>query len=169
MKFGAALFLTILLTGCATSQTTISYSGDFNLQVPTKLLSGSTVFTADGLSVGWPEGNLISGIVITKELESLPSDFDLKDYPKYLFNIKNKNDLDKKTANVLKSSTIEIDHSFGIDNLTIKSKFDTDIYSACKDEKCIAFIIKNNVTDHLLSLYSQGITEEELISLAEGI
>tara|TARA_R100000388_G_C7152276_1_gene115109 strand:+ start:40 stop:549 length:510 start_codon:yes stop_codon:yes gene_type:complete len=169
MKFGAILSLTILLTGCATSQTTISYSGEFNLQVPTKLLSGSTVFTADGLSVGWPEGNLISGIVITKELESLPSDFDLKDYPKYLFNIKNKKDLDKKTANVIKNSANEIDHSFGIENLTIKSKFDTKVYSACKGRKCIAFIIKDNVTDHILSLYSQGITEKELNSLAEGI
>jgi|SRR5690554_288342 len=169
MKFGAALSLTILLTGCATSQTTISYSGEFNLQVPTKLLSGSTVFTADGLSVGWPEGNLISGIVITKELESLPSNFDLKDYPKYLFNIKNTDNLDIKTANVFKNSTIEIDHSFGVENLTIRSKFGTEIYSACKDEKCVAFIIKSNVTDHLLSLYSQGITEKEFISLAEGV
>ena len=77
------------LSACTSKQTTvISYSGAFELTLPTSIFSDATIFSADELSLKTSDKKLISGLIINPELESLPKDFVLADYPQYILNLK---------------------------------------------------------------------------------
>ena len=83
----------MLLGGCASLvESTLSYSSDFKFKVSHKLTSGGTFFYAEGLSLKTADGRVLSGSVIDRYADSLPEDFDMSDYPKYIFGLK---DLDK--------------------------------------------------------------------------
>lgn len=170
MKKAVVIAVLGLLAGCsAKPYTIISYSGAFNLRVPTNTLSEATFFSADELSLGWSDGKLISGLVVTRELESLPSDFNLEDYPRYILDIKDASSLNAEVAGKFNGSAREIDYSFGLENVIERSTDSSKIYSACRDDKCMAFVLKEGVDDHLLSMYTQKISEQEFNNLLEGL
>lgn len=170
MKMITLLALLALLAGCAgKSQSTISYSGAFSLKVPTHTLSDATVFSVDGLSVAWPGSRLISGLVITRDLEALPPDFDLRDYPRYALGMKSVESLEEDIATVFDNSAKEFDYSFGLESVVERSIRDLKIYSACKKSKCMAFVIRDGVDDHILSIYTQKISEKEFTNLINGL
>ncbi|KXS51539.1 MAG: hypothetical protein AWU57_4078 [Marinobacter sp. T13-3] len=170
MKLISLFALLVLTTGCATKpESTISYSGAFNLNVPTQALSNATFFSADGLSVAWPGGKLISGLAITRESEALPPDFELKDYPKYALGLKSPSNLGKRVANLLGNSATEFDRSFGKERVEVRSVRDLKVYSACRQPKCMAFVVKDGVDDHILSVYTQKINQKEFNELINGL
>jgi hypothetical protein len=165
------IFLAVLgiLAGCsAKPSTVISYSDAFNLSLPTSTLSEATFFSADGLSVGWSDQKLISGLIVTRELESLPSNFDLKDYPRYLLKLKDTSGLSPEVAEIFNNSANEFDYSFGLENVTERTTDSLKIYSACREDRCTAFVLKEGVNDHILSMYTQKISEQEFNDLLEG-
>ena len=170
MKKIIHFFLVYLLIGCSNqSFTVISYSGEFELKLPTNIFNGATVFSTDELSLKTSSGKLISGLVITGELESLPEDFNMHDYPEYIFNRKPTYSLSTEIAQKFLASTDEIKYSYGLDNLEMQSNNELKIYKLCKKDRCLAYIVKTHVKDHILSLHAEGMKNDEFNKLIEGI
>lgn len=162
--------LLLLLAGCSEeSQTTLSYSGVFELKLNTEVLSDAVVFASDELSVHTSDGKLISGMVITRERESLPEDFKLSDYPEYMLNLKDTQDLGGNLAEVFEASRSEIEHAYGLDNVRTKSTDGMTAYITCNDNQCLSFIISDAARDHLLSFHAKDVTESEFDQLVKGI
>lgn len=82
------LLFVISLSSCASdNHATLSYSAVFDLSIQSEQLSGSAIFYSDELSVKLKNGKLISGKVILCESENLPVDFDIREYPEYIFGL----------------------------------------------------------------------------------
>ena len=157
------------LSACTSKQTTvISYSGAFELTLPTSIFSDATIFSADELSLKTSDKKLISGLIINPELESLPKDFVLADYPQYILNLKPIKTLSNDLAEKFTNSAEEVNAIYGLDNVVIKKTDDVTTYSLCKENRCLAYVIKSEIKDHLLSLHTQNVSQEEFNKLLEG-
>lgn len=93
MRYLISIVFVSMLYGCAsisvpTSSTVISYSPYFNVNIPLEELGGAIFFQSDSISVRFSDGGVLSGLIIDKDVEYLPSDFDLSEYPEYSLGLK---------------------------------------------------------------------------------
>lgn len=169
MKIFFSIILAFLLIGCSAHRaTTLSYSSDFKLTLPNSFFAGATVFSSDELSVKTDKGILFSGKIISNESDSIPENLDIRDYPKYILKIKPLSDENDAYSKIFNNSSSEIDHVFGLENTVITKKGNWIIYSLCKDNKCLAYIVKNIFQGHILTVNGLGINSTEFIKLING-
>lgn len=160
------IIIAFLLMGCSANRnTTLSYSSDFKLTLPNSYFTGATVFYSDELSVKTDKGILFSGKIISNKSESIPESLDIRDYPKYILKIKPLSDEGGAYSKIFNNSSSEIDYVYGLENTLITNKGDFIIYSLCKDNKCLAYIVKNIFKDHILSVNGVGLNSAEFLNL----
>ena len=167
MKNSCILAL-MLLGGCASlSESTLSYSSDFKFKVPHKLTSGGTFFYAEGLSLKTADGRVLSGSVIDRYADSLPDDFDMSYYPKYIFGLK---DLDKtkeyyevfyQTQNLMREK-------YNLNNTAVIHGNGWIFYSLCNLDECLGFVAKQNHTESVFMISADGFSHSAFMSLVEG-
>lgn len=164
------LIVPFLLVGCSEEpQTTISYSGEFELEVPASLFSGAVIFASNELSFQTADERLISGMAVTRDAESLPADFPMSDYPEYILGMKETGPLPAPIAEQFKSSSREIEYSYGLEDIQVNSFGKFKAYVSCRDKSCLAYVVIKGVDDHLLSLHAQGVTYEGFNKLLKGL
>lgn len=172
MRLLPTLVFLFLLAGHSSvnaANTTLFFSGDFKLILPSTMFANATVLTADprsiSLTVG--QGGYLGGQIIDGSTENLPEEFDIREYPKYLFKTGTKGDLKKELADSLSESAKGLDYQYGLDNLSIKKIGHTTIYSVCSSTECLAFAVKDFLKDHIFSVFSSGIKATELQKILE--
>lgn len=165
------IFLTTLIVpfiiSCATNTAvTLSYSGIFKVSLPPDQLAGGTIFYSEELSVKSAKGKLISGRVISVDSEGLPEGFDIRQYPEYLLSINEAEsvEIDK----LFRNSREEINFSYDLASLMVSQEASYTAYSVCKADACLAFIVKNDFDDHILTLHASGYDRLEFIDLLKG-
>lgn len=167
MKKFLLILTLITITSCAQTSTTVfSYSGDFKLVLPISRLAGATVFSIDELSIKTAEGHLISGSVISAESEDLKDSFDIFNYPDYILKLKPS---EGEYSEIFDRSSEEIDFSYDLSSLEVLDMTDRKIYHLCKEDRCLAYVVKAVVVDHVLTLHSVGLNREEFVSLLKEI
>lgn len=149
--------------------TTISYNGEFELEVLASLFSGAVIFASDELSLKTADDALISGMAVTREAESSPADFPMSDYPEYILGMKETNPLPKPVANKFEASSREINYSYDLEDIQINSFGKLNAYVSCKDKSCLAYVVRKGLDDHLLSLHAQGVTGDRFNKLLNGL
>lgn len=169
-KLLLGLIAPFLLVGCSEqSKTTISYSGEFELEVPASLFSGAVIFASNELSFKTADDRLISGMAVTRDAESLPADFPMSDYPEYILGMKETGSLSAPITEQFKSSSREIEYSYGLEDIQVNSFGKLKAYVSCRDKSCLAYVVSKRVDDHLLSLHAQGVTYEKFNQLLKGL
>lgn len=162
MKKTSLLLSLLILAGCAAQPlTTFSYSGDFRLDLPARLLAGATLFSTTELSARTEDGKLISGMVLTPDMDQLPPDFDMQEYPGHIFNPESRLSLSAAEADLFEATAEEIDQSYGLDNVQVIPAGDFTIYLTCKAERCLALVAKTALTSQILSIHANGFSREE--------
>src|SRR5690606_39171809 len=89
--FGLVIFTALVLTGLnvhASGTTRVFFSGYFSAHIPTQSLERATFFISDGPGVKFANGSHLAGSLITRERENFDSSFQLRNYPLYLFGLK---------------------------------------------------------------------------------
>jgi len=172
MKQLTTIIFLFLLTGCSSANaanTTIFFSGDFKLILPSTMFADATIFTANPRSISLKIGGdaFFSGQVVDNDFEKLPSDFDIREYPKHILNIDTEDKLSLDQEDSFERSWKALDSQYGLENLSIKKIGDVTIYSLCSNVDCLAFIVKDSLKDHILSVYSGGIKATEFKKLVE--
>lgn len=166
MKIILVAGFTFFLYACAhTPSTILSFSSEFKLSLPSSFVAGGTIFSVGGLSAKSNTGELISGQIISIESEGLPSDFDVRDYPDYLLKIKK---IHSESSEVFEKSSGEVDYVYDLESLQILEEGGLKMYTLCKDENCLAFVVKNEFGDHIFSVNSRGISREYLVKVIKG-
>ena len=160
------LIIPFIISCAANTTTTLSFSGIFKISLPLDQLEGGTIFYSDELSVKSADGKLISGKVISIESEGLPKDFDIRQYPEYLLGI----DKVENTAidKLFRDSRKEIDFVYSLASLRVNRESEHTMFSVCKADACLAFIVKNDFDGHILTLHAKGLDQSEFIELLEG-
>ena len=158
------LFL-FLLSGCSNQKTIDFYYGQFKLFFTPGFLAGATIFSADidDLTIKTASGSVISGQILSNRLEGLPSEFDFRQYPKYILRIEPLTDLADGLAQTFVNTSGLLDDEYGLKNLEIWQSKDVIIYSLCsnKNTGCWAFIVKDTVKDHIFSVHTTDIHQME--------
>lgn len=163
------LLCCIFVVGCAsTKMTTIIYSGSFKIEFPTKSLVKAKILSIDGPSIKFYNNSTISGLIITKELESLPLSFDLHDYPSYALGLKSTEKLPEILQNKFLNSSDEIRRNYKSPHVFYNDN-GKDIYMACNIDSCIEFVVNKDVTDQILMITTYGFTQEQLLEITKGI
>lgn len=163
------LLCCIFVAGCAsTKMTTIIYSGSFKIDFPTKSLVKAKILSIDGPSIKFYNNSTISGLIITKELESLPLSFDLHDYPSYALGLKSTEKLPEILQNKFLNSSDEIRRNYKSPRVFYNDN-GKDIYMACNIDYCIEFVVNKDVTDQILMITTYGFTQEQLLEITKGI
>lgn len=157
-------FLAIMLAACSIpSALTLSYSGIFKARIFSNLTHDSTIFHSEDLSLKTRNGKSISGRVLPAESEGLPSGFDIREHPGYLFNTNRTNT--ENLNNKLLSAQAETDYLYNIKNAAVFTTRKLTSYIACKASKCIAFTVKPTFNDYIFTLHSGNYTKMEFTTL----
>jgi len=170
-QLSTIIFLCLLAASSSinAATTTLFFSGDFKLMLPSTMFADATVLTAGprsiSLSVG--QGGYLGGQIIDGATEKLPEEFDIREYPKYLFKTGAKGNLKKELADSLNESSKGLDYQYGFENLSINKIDGATIYSVCSSTECLAFVVKDFLEDHIFSVYSSGIKATELQKILE--
>lgn len=168
------LLTVIFLTACSGTATkpdsekpytTLGYSPEFKLGIPVDLLENSIIIPTDGLAIIFDDKKTLGGQTLIPEMDSLPEDFDMRLYADYILGLQ---EPISSHYELFKNSLSEIDFSYNIESLEIKHIPNHKIYSLCKNDECIAFVIKNDTNYQILTLNSKGFTREEFIQLIQG-
>ncbi|MEH6500796.1 MAG: hypothetical protein V7751_15540 [Pseudoalteromonas distincta] len=168
--FRSAVMAALLITGMeaqATGLTKIFFSGYFSVSIPTESLDGATIFHSDGPGIKFSDGRHFAGALITREQESLGDEFELADYPLYLFGLKDTETLDQQEAEKFTRSLAELRASLGhpaFEQITIN---DATVYFACAD-RCEAIVVQHQQDEHLLHITSRGFSQSDLIAILQG-
>ncbi len=166
MKLLSIIMFSLFLIGCSSQKTTtLSYSSEFKLSISTEFFTGATVFSSDELSVKTDSGMLLSGRTISNEVEALPRHFDIRNYPEYVLKIKPVKGLTESLLKKFEYSSSEIDHVYGLENIKITENGNWTMYSVCKKNKCLAYVVKNTFKDHILSINTVGFNHARLRKL----
>jgi hypothetical protein len=163
------MMVALLFASCTSqSVTNLSYSSEFTIALPSQYVEGSSIFYADELGVKTSAGKVIAGQIITNEKDSLPDNFDIRLYPEYLLKIRSVTDLSADVAKKFENTANEIEYSYGLSSLEVKQEENRIIYSVCKKDTCLAFVVKPNVKDQIFYAHTQKIEREEFIHLLTG-
>lgn len=172
MRLLPTLIFLFLLAGHSSvnaANTTIFFSSNFKLILPSTMFADATIFTAEPRSVSLKIGEdaFFSGQVIDNDFEKLPSNFDIREYPKHTLNIDTEDKLSPDQEDLFERSWKTLDYQYGLENLSVKKIDDVTIYSLCSNVDCLAFIVKDSLKDHILSMYSGGIKATKFKKLVE--
>ena len=169
MKYVLIIMLAAAVMSCATNKSaTFSYSGVFKVAYPLSLLSGATVFSADGLSLKTAEGNTISGVIASREIDNLPVDLDMRAYPEFLFGLKKYSGSSGDVQEKFENTKMAFDGKYDLSNIDINSKNGVTRYSACKKTSCLGFVVKDSFSDHILMVYSEGFNKKVFLEFLDG-
>jgi hypothetical protein len=165
----SVISLLIFLPSCTTSTlTAFSFGSVFKLSVPADKLQGSTVFYSDELSIKLNNGKLISGMVISNESENLPSEFDIRKYPDYIFGVRKIKDQNTELYRLFLNSKNEIAHTYDLNDLQIQDIDGVRFYSSCRELMCLAFIVKNSFKNHIFTVHSNGYDRSAFNRILQG-
>lgn len=169
MRLFLMMMFALLLASCGSQHVTnLKYGSEFSIALPSQYVEGATVFYGDELGVKTSAGKVIAGQVVTNEKDNLPDDFDIRLYPEYLLKLRPATELSEEVAKKFKRTTSEIDDSYGLGSLEVKKEAQVTIYSVCKNEACLAFVVKPSFRDHIFYAHSQKIARAEFIDLLTG-
>lgn len=94
-------FFIMFFASCASTPSTspapatrVLFSSYFSLSLPTFILEGGTILGSDGPIISMKNENSLSGLVITRSLDELPDNFDLKKYPLYVLGLAELDNID---------------------------------------------------------------------------
>lgn len=161
-----------VMLGCANQPTQITklhYGEAFELSVPSKYVSNATIFSFGELSLKTKAGHLLSGLMISNELESFPDDFSIHHYPEYLLGIRKTSSLNTPLARLFENSSKEIDDKYGVNGTELIETPKSKIYLLCKLESCLSYIVKEEIDAHILTLHGEGFKKSEFVALIKGI
>jgi hypothetical protein len=150
------------------SPATLSYSAVFNVTIRSGELPGSTIFYSEELSIKSTSGKLISGKIISCESENLPVDFDIRNYPGYIFGLVEAENISPDLVRLFKNTRNEIDYVYGVDNLSVKRNKGVSYYSLCNDLMCLAYIVKESYKDHIFTLNVNGFDADNFNEFIQG-
>lgn len=170
MKKVVLFIVLVLIQGCSINKSTkIYYSGYFNLDLETDSLVGARIFYSDGLSIKYSDKRLLTGVIITKQLESLPEDFQISNYPEYALGLKKPEGLPEKLSDKFINSYNEFKYSFENPDIETNKSENGVHYTACSTNNCIAYIVFDHVKDQILMLNSIGFSDGEFKRLLKEI
>ncbi len=167
--FVIALFLPFFVSCTANDVVIMSYSSVFKLSIPVSQLTGGTIFYSDELSVKSNSGQLVSAKIISHESEGFSPNFYLRHYPKYLLGVKKTGSLNSEIDKKFLNSRNEIDHIYGLKNLKIDRDAKTTVFSLCKMDSYLAFFVKNDFDEHILTVHANGYSESNFSKYLKGL
>ncbi len=170
MKYLISIIFMSMLYGCtSTSRTVISYSPYFKIKIPLENLDGAIFFQSDSISVRFSDGSVLSGLIIDKDVESLPSSFNLSEYPEYSLGLKSPNNLSQPYADLFKNSWEETKRTYNNPEVTKTENNGKLIYTACGVDSCFSFLVDLNMSEHILMLSGMNFDQSEYKQLLKGI
>jgi len=164
MRFLLLGIFLIIIGGCSIFQevespkkyTKIHYSGYFTLSIPTLMLVNAKIFDSDGTVIVFDNNKQLSGFIITREKDNLPEAFDLREYPKYLLELKETDSLSTDVKNMFELSSKEFNESLNSPVVSIYEEVNKIYYVACKKKSCVTFIIMKDQNEQIFMLTSKG-------------
>ncbi|MEH8018404.1 hypothetical protein MN202_14275 [Rheinheimera muenzenbergensis] len=169
MKKLSAFILSGILVACSTqADTTLSFSADFKIDLPPSVIAGATVFAADELSVKTASGQLFSGKVLSAESEQLPADVDMRLYPQYVLKLKAVSGLSPQNTQLFSHTADEISDSFDLSDVSTEQLQGWTLYSLCKAQRCLAYVVKHNVSEYILTVHANGMSKTEFTGLVKA-
>ncbi|SNY46043.1 hypothetical protein SAMN06297280_1025 [Arsukibacterium tuosuense] len=169
IKSLAVLALLTSLPACtAEAKTTLSFSADYKIAIPQSFLADATVFATDELAVKSASGQLFAGKVLSADSEQLPADFDFSLYPDYLLKLKAVAGLSSELRAVFENSAAEIDYSYGLANIEVEQQEGWKLFSLCKEQRCLAYVMKDDNVEYILSVHAQGMSRADFTGLIKG-
>ena len=170
MKYLISFTFIAILFGCAaTSDTVISYSPYFKIRIPLQKLDGAIFFQSDSVSVKFADGSVLSGLIIDKDVESLPLTFNISEYPEYSLGLRSPDDLSEPYADTFRNSWEETKRTYNNPKVTKTEYKEKVIYTACGVDSCFSFLVNNNTSEHILMLSGMNFSQSKYNELLKGM
>jgi len=163
------ILIAALLASCASQNVTnLKYGSEFTIALPSHYMNDSTIFYSDELGLKTSTGKVIAGQTVSHEKDQLPDNFDMRLYPEYLLKLRPISGLSQDIAEKFENTSSEIDDSYGLKSLEIKKEQGRTVYSVCKADACLAFVVISDFKDHIFYAHTMKIPREEFINLLPG-
>lgn len=142
------------------------YYGRFKLTIPTSSLADAKILSIDGPVIKFSDSMILAGTNATRDLLELPVDFNLALYPRYVLGLESTASLPEDLRRSLEGTL----RSFGIpqDAEIVEVRHgEGTVYSACAYPSCLFFATQHAQNEHLLMLFPEGFTREEIQNFLE--
>lgn len=138
---------------------TLSLSAHFKLKIDASKLSGAKVIAsgATSLIVAFDDGSYFDATVITRAMEKLPENFDLRTYPEYLLKIRSTDDLSEKWKNKFNNARCELEQRFNGGAYIVNSQRKYTTYTLLNEQEITRFVIAKNTTSQILLVNAVGL------------
>lgn len=166
-------FITLtLLSGFISAQESLSLrlSPSYEIKLPLSFYKNTTILNSYDLSIVFPNKSNFSLQLVTPELESLESSFDMHLYPQLLFGITPSNNIsDLLIAEKFRNSHAALAAELGRYRLETITEPNKTIYLAIGAERSLIFVVSNDVHDQILSISSYKLSNTSLQVVLKGI
>lgn len=175
MKYLTLVIFILAASGCSNnshikeSNTAISYSPYFKINIPTQKLDSAIFFQSDSVSVRFANGSVLSGLIIDQDVENLPPNFNLSEYPEYLLGLKSTEKLAEPYTSLFSNSWEETKRTLKNPEINKTETSNNVIYTACGEESCISFLVNKDKSDHILMLSGSGFNKNDYKELLKGL
>lgn len=167
------LYIILTITamfGCSSNNLTyFSYSPDFKVVISTNDLISAKIYSSDGVSIKFSDNSSLSGLLITKDIDGLSSNFNIHDYPKYILGVKKLEGLSRKETDLFANSLDEIKYTYHNQAVNRFAGNSKEIYILCSDNLCLSFIVKLKNKEQILMLSSTNVSQQKFTKIVKGI
>lgn len=132
------------------------------------MLADAKILDSDGTVIVFDKKRRLSGFVITNEKDNLPEKFNLRDYPKYLLELKKTDGLPADIKLKFELSSKEFKQNLGGSVVSIYGENNKIYYVVCKEKSCVIFVIIKDQREQIFMLTSEGFDWGFLKSFIEG-
>lgn len=169
MKRSVLLIIIILCSvGCHAGNAIISYGPFYKLTIPVDLLAGAVFFKSDSVAIKFSDASLLSSVIVDKDIEGLPPNFDIGNYPDYFMGLKEPQDLPENLAQKFILSSSEVVSVYGGSEVVIWEDNSGRYYKKCGNGSCLAFVINANTAQQVLMVSGVNFTDGDFTNLLKG-
>lgn len=167
----------IFLSSCAIAEdspsnspkTTLLFSPAFSVELPLAMLEDAKIIDFEGIWIKLQDNKSLSGLIIVNGKDSLPKGHDIRKYPRYRFGLDSLDPLPQKEQKMFKGDQSELSYSLNNPEIITYSDANKTYYHACSKTECESYVVKKDVDDQILVLFSNGLGLGFMKSITKGI
>lgn len=167
----------IFLSSCAIAKespanspkTTLLFSPAFSIELPLTILEDAKIINFEGIWIKFQDNRDLSGLIIMNGKDSLPEGYDIRKFPRYRLGLDNLGTLPPQIQKKFEDSLSELNYSLNNPEIITYKDGSKTYYHACSKTKCESYVVKQDVEDQILALFSEGHDLEFMKSITKGI
>ena len=92
----------------------------------------------------------------------------MRSYPEIVFGLKEYTGSSAELMEKFSNTRMAFEHCYDLTNVSAENNNGVTRYNTCKNERCLGFVVKNSLPDHVLMVFTEGLAKKDFVELING-